>query len=151
MAGPLHSPELAMKESECWCVCVTCGVSSTVLHAILLHMLVGQSNIHCMLCVLLPPQVSLYHRNVARQQQQMAAWLQKRKQENIARRAAGEEQLPEEDPALFKPIPEPSALDQYLVTNQIASYCDMLASASEKGMTKMYLVQGLQKAAAVQH
>jgi translation initiation factor 3 subunit H len=89
----------------------------------------------------------MYHRNVARQQQQMAAWLQKRKQENIARRAAGEEPLPEEDPALFKPIPEPSALDQYLVTNQIASYCDMLGGASEKGMAKMYLVQALQKAA----
>eukprot|EP00878_Enallax_costatus_P002206 GHUV01002377.1.p1 GENE.GHUV01002377.1~~GHUV01002377.1.p1 ORF type:complete len:333 (+),score=120.44 GHUV01002377.1:148-1146(+) len=90
--------------------------------------------------------VSMYHRNVARQQQQMAAWLQKRKQENIARRAAGEEALPEEDPALFKPIPEPAALDQYLVTNQIASYCDMLGAAAEKGMAKLYMVQGLQKA-----
>lgn len=89
----------------------------------------------------------MYHRNSARQQQQMAAWLQKRKQENKARRAAGEEALPEEDPAVFKPIPEPAALDQYLVTNQIASYCDMLGAAAEKGMAKLYLVQGLQKAA----
>eukprot|EP00879_Flechtneria_rotunda_P028360 GHRR01030463.1.p2 GENE.GHRR01030463.1~~GHRR01030463.1.p2 ORF type:complete len:110 (-),score=52.73 GHRR01030463.1:1078-1407(-) len=95
-------------------------------------------------------QVSMYHRNIARQQQQMAAWLQKRKQENIARRAAGEEALPEEDPNLFKPIPEPSALDQYLVANQIAAYCDTLGAAAEKGMSKLYLVQGLQKA-AVQH
>eukprot|EP00879_Flechtneria_rotunda_P006685 GHRR01007025.1.p1 GENE.GHRR01007025.1~~GHRR01007025.1.p1 ORF type:complete len:333 (+),score=130.07 GHRR01007025.1:296-1294(+) len=94
--------------------------------------------------------VSMYHRNIARQQQQMAAWLQKRKQENIARRAAGEEALPEEDPNLFKPIPEPSALDQYLVANQIAAYCDTLGAAAEKGMSKLYLVQGLQKA-AVQH
>lgn len=92
--------------------------------------------------------VSMYHRNVARQQQQMAAWLQKRKQENVARRAAGEEALPEEDPVLFKPIPEPSALDQVLVTNQIAAYCDALGAAAEKGMAKLYLVQGLQKAAA---
>ncbi|WIA33517.1 hypothetical protein OEZ86_006642 [Tetradesmus obliquus] len=91
--------------------------------------------------------VSMYHRNVARQQQQMAAWLQKRNQENIARRAAGEEPLPEEDPVLFKPIPEPSALDQYLVTSQIAGYCDMLGAAAEKGMAKMYLVQAAQKAA----
>lgn len=88
----------------------------------------------------------MYHRNVARQQQQMAAWLQKRKQENAARRAAGDEPLPEEDPVMFKPIPEPAALDQYLVTNQIASYCDLLGAATEKGMAKLYLVQGLQKA-----
>jgi len=90
----------------------------------------------------------MYHRNVARQQQQMATWLQKRKQENMARRAAGEEPLPEEDPQQFKPIPEPPALDQYLVTNQIASYCDLLGATAEKGMSKMYLVQGLQRAAA---
>lgn len=93
-------------------------------------------------------QVSMYHRNVARQQQQMATWLQKRKQENMARRAAGEEPLPEEDPQQFKPIPEPPALDQYLVTNQIASYCDLLGATAEKCMSKMYLVQGLQRAAA---
>eukprot|EP00775_Hariotina_reticulata_P013473 gene13473-13599_t len=90
--------------------------------------------------------VSMYHRNMARQQQQMAAWLQKRKQENAARRAAGDEPLPEEDPVMFKPIPEPSALDQYLVTSQIAAYCDLLGTATEKGMAKLYLVQGLQKA-----
>lgn len=102
---------------------------------------------------LLPPlsirvQVSMYHRNMARQQQQMAAWLQKRKQENMARRAAGEEPLPEEDPQMFKPIPEPPALDQYLITNQIASHCDLLGSTSEKVMAKLYLMQGMQRAAA---
>lgn len=89
----------------------------------------------------------MYHRNLARQQQQMAAWLQKRKQENAARRAAGEEPLPEEDHVQFKPLPEPSALDTYLVTSQIASYCDLLGAASEKGMAKLFLVQDMQKAA----
>lgn len=93
----------------------------------------------------------MYHRNVARQQQQMAAWLQKRKQENMARRAAGEEPLPEEDAQMFKPIPEPPALDQYLITNQIATYCDLLGSTSEKGMCKLYAMQALQRAAAGQH
>lgn len=67
----------------------------------------------------LVPQVSFYHRNVARQQQQQQQWLQKRRQENAARRLAGEEPLPEEDPALFKPIPEPSPLDVYLINNQV--------------------------------
>lgn len=63
--------------------------------------------------------MSFYHRNVARQQQQQQQWLQKRRQENAQRRLAGEEPLPEEDPALFKPIPEPSPLDVYLINNQV--------------------------------
>lgn len=44
----------------------------------------------------------------------------------MARKAAGEEPLPEEDPSnpIFKPIPEPSRLEGYLVTNQISSYCN---------------------------
>jgi hypothetical protein len=70
-------------------------------------------------CMRACAQVSFYHRNVARQQQQLQQWLQKRRQENATRRLAGEEALPEEDPALFKPIPEPSALDGYLINNQV--------------------------------
>jgi len=89
--------------------------------------------------------VSMYHKNFARQQQQAAAWLAKRKQENAARRAAGEEPLPEEDPS-FRPIPEPSMLEQYLVTNQIAGYCEQVGAAAERGMGSLYLMQGLQKA-----
>jgi hypothetical protein len=48
------------------------------------------------------------------------------RQENIARKNAGEEPLPEEDPSnpIFKPLPEPSRLEGYLVTNQISSYCN---------------------------
>jgi C-terminal region of eIF3h len=40
-------------------------------------------------------------------------------QENAARRAAGEEPLPEEEPGLFKPLPEPSQLDNVLLANQM--------------------------------
>lgn len=45
--------------------------------------------------------------------------------ENAARRLSGEEPLPEEDPnnPIFKPLLEPSRLDSYLITNQIANYC----------------------------
>jgi len=45
--------------------------------------------------------------------------------ENMARKAAGEEPRPEEDPSnpIFKPLPEPSRLDSYLITNQVANYC----------------------------
>ena len=63
-------------------------------------------------------QVSFYHRNLARQQQQVAQWLQKRRAENAQRRLAGEEPLPEEDPVLFKPPPEPSPLDGFLIVSQ---------------------------------
>ena len=47
-----------------------------------------------------------------------------RRQENAARRAAGEEPLPEEEPAQFKSPPEPSQLDYFLIANQISNYCD---------------------------
>ena len=65
--------------------------------------------------------MSFYHRNLARQQQQVAQWLQKRRQENAQRRLAGEEPLPEEDPVLFKPPPEPSPLDGFLIVSQARS------------------------------
>lgn len=89
--------------------------------------------------------VSTYHRNAARQAQLQAGWLQKRKAENAARRAAGEEPLPEEDPTQFRPIPEPSLLDNYLVTSQMASYCDELNQLSSQALQKLYLMQGLQQ------
>ena len=46
----------------------------------------------------------------------------------MTRKAAGEEPLPEEDPTnpIFKPLPEPSRLDSYLITNQIANYCNQI-------------------------
>lgn len=46
----------------------------------------------------------------------------------MSRRAAGEEPLPEEDPAnpIFKPLPEPSRLESFLITNQISNYCNQI-------------------------
>lgn len=46
----------------------------------------------------------------------------------MARKAAGEEPLPEEDPSnpIFKPLPEPSRLDSYLITNQVSNYCNQI-------------------------
>ncbi|KAL8514996.1 hypothetical protein ACS0TY_013907 [Phlomoides rotata] len=69
-----------------------------------------------------------YYRNLSRQQAQQQAWYQKRKAENAARKNVGEEPLPEEDPtnAIFKPIPEPSRLDSFLITNQISNYCNQI-------------------------
>lgn len=46
----------------------------------------------------------------------------------MARKAAGDEPLPEEDPSnpVFKPLPEPSRLDSFLITNQISNYCNQI-------------------------
>ena len=44
----------------------------------------------------------------------------------MGRRAAGEEPLPEEEPAQFKSPPEPSQLDYFLIANQISNYCDQV-------------------------
>ena len=48
--------------------------------------------------------------------------------ENAARKLAGEEPLPEEDPSnpVFKPVPEPSRLESFLITNQISNYCNQI-------------------------
>lgn len=48
--------------------------------------------------------------------------------ENKARKAAGEEPLPEEDPSnpIFKPIPEPPRLESFLIANRIANYCNQI-------------------------
>ncbi|KAJ6710826.1 EUKARYOTIC TRANSLATION INITIATION FACTOR 3 SUBUNIT H [Salix koriyanagi] len=46
----------------------------------------------------------------------------------MTRKAAGEEPLPEEDPSnpIFKPIPEPSRLGSFLITNRMANYCNQI-------------------------
>ncbi|KAJ7185074.1 hypothetical protein O6H91_Y538400 [Diphasiastrum complanatum] len=83
-----------------------------------------------------------YYRNLARQQSQQQIWLQKRRTENAARKQAGEELLPEEDPnnPIFKPIVEPSRLDSYLITNQIDNYCSQINGFSGQSFSKVYLM-----------
>ncbi|XP_059287241.1 eukaryotic translation initiation factor 3 subunit H-like [Lycium ferocissimum] len=86
-----------------------------------------------------------YYRNLSRQQAQQQAWLQKRRAENMARKAAGEELLPEEDPSnpAFKPIPEPSRLDSFLITNQIANYCNQINGVAGQSFSRLYLMKAL--------
>jgi len=89
-----------------------------------------------------------YHqRSVQRQQAQQAAWVQKRKAENIARKQNGEELLAETDPLnpIFKPIMEPSRLESLLITNQINNYCKQINHFSGNSFTKIFLVGELQK------
>ncbi|GAB2237398.1 hypothetical protein Droror1_Dr00015300 [Drosera rotundifolia] len=86
-----------------------------------------------------------HYRNVARQQTQQQAWLQKRRAENTARKAAGEEPLPEEDPSnpIFKPIAEPSRLETFLLTNQISNYCNQINGVAGLSFNRLYLMKAL--------
>ncbi|XP_024378110.1 eukaryotic translation initiation factor 3 subunit H isoform X2 [Physcomitrium patens] len=87
-------------------------------------------------------QFQYYYRNLSRQQAQQQAWLQKRRTENAARRASGEEPLPEEEPnnPVFKILPEPSRLDSYLITNQISNYCSQVNGFAGQSLSKLYLM-----------
>ncbi|KAH0638289.1 hypothetical protein KY289_038204 [Solanum tuberosum] len=86
-----------------------------------------------------------YYRNLSRQQAQQQAWLQKRRTENMARKAAGEELLPEEDPSnpVFKPLPEPSRLDSFLITNQISNYCNQINGVAGQSLSRLHLMKAL--------
>ncbi|OMP06526.1 eukaryotic translation initiation factor 3 subunit H [Corchorus olitorius] len=65
--------------------------------------------------------------------------------ENMARKAAGEEPLPEEDPSnpIFKPIPEPSRLESFLITNQISNYCNQINGVAGQSFNRLYLMKAL--------
>lgn len=58
----------------------------------------------------------------------------------MARKAAGEEPLPEEDPSnpIFKPLPEPSRLESFLITNQISNYCNQINGYVTKALFSMF-------------
>ncbi|KAL4192718.1 hypothetical protein AMTRI_Chr06g195720 [Amborella trichopoda] len=86
-----------------------------------------------------------YYRNLSRQQAQQQAWLQKRRAENKARKDAGEDPLPEEDPSnpIFKPVPEPSRLDSFLITNQISNYCNQINGFAGQSFSRIYLMDAI--------
>jgi translation initiation factor 3 subunit H len=90
-----------------------------------------------------------YQRNLQRQQAQLALWLQRRRAENMQRRANGEEELPEEeDPLtnnLFKPLSEPSRLESLLITNQINNYCEQVNQFTGQSFGKLFLLNTLKK------
>ncbi|QHO09906.1 Eukaryotic translation initiation factor 3 subunit H [Arachis hypogaea] len=90
-------------------------------------------------------QFQFYYRSLSRQQAQQQAWLQKRRVENMSRKAAGEDPLPEEDPSnpIFKPLPEPSRLESFLITNQISNYCNQINGVSGQSFNRLYLMKAL--------
>lgn len=86
-----------------------------------------------------------YQRNLQRQQAQQAALIQKRKAENLTRKANGEEPLPETDPnnPIFKPLPEPLRLDSLLIENHVDLFCDQINRFSSQSLAKLHLFSGL--------
>ena len=88
--------------------------------------------------------MAFYQRNVSRQQLQQAQWLQKRKQENAQRKAAGLEALPEEDENAAKGVTEPSRLEGFLIANQVNQYVDQIQEFGQASLQKLYLVSGTQ-------
>ncbi|KMZ60842.1 Eukaryotic translation initiation factor 3 subunit [Zostera marina] len=103
--------------------------------------------IDCMDDLTMEQQKFQYHyRNVARQQTQQQAWLQKRRTENMSRKASGEEPLPEEDPLnpIFKPLPEPSRLDSFLITNQVSNFCNQINGVAGQSLCRLYVTKALQ-------
>uniref|UniRef100_A0A7M5X1J2 Eukaryotic translation initiation factor 3 subunit H n=2 Tax=Clytia hemisphaerica TaxID=252671 RepID=A0A7M5X1J2_9CNID len=87
-----------------------------------------------------------YQRNVARQQQQIENYKQKRQHENDARKARGEAPLPEEDVnKIFRPNLPPNRLEHLLSTGQIATYCDHLTEYASQSFGKLFIAESVQK------
>lgn len=92
--------------------------------------------------------LSVYQAQVRRQQQSIAQYKLQRRQENQARRAAGEDPLAEDPPeGMFKPIAEPNQLDNMLLSNQMASYTAHIDAAATMQLEKLALLEGLERAA----
>ncbi|XP_065669947.1 eukaryotic translation initiation factor 3 subunit H [Hydra vulgaris] len=89
-----------------------------------------------------------FQRNVARQQQQIDAYKQRRAQENDLRKQRGEQPLPDEDlNKLFRPLQPPQRLDNLLATAQIATCCDQLNDYAAQSFSKLFLAESIQKLA----
>lgn len=87
-----------------------------------------------------------YQRNVARQQQQIDAYKQRRTQENDMRKQRGEPPLPEEDiNKVFRPLPPPLRLDNMLTSAQIGTYCEQLGEFSTQSFGKLFIAESVQK------
>jgi len=86
-----------------------------------------------------------FQRNLQRQMAQQSAWVQKRKAENLSRKANGEEPLPETDPnnPIFKPLPEPPRLESLLIENHVELFCNQLNRFAAQSLAKIHLAETL--------
>lgn len=90
-------------------------------------------------------------RQIARQKQQQTTYQNKKQQENESRKKMGQDEVIEDlsKNPLFKPIVQPSRLETFIISNQIANYCDQLGAEGSLEFNKIYTAQGLAKAAAL--
>lgn len=84
------------------------------------------------------------------QRRQREEWVARRRVENEARRSAGLEALPEEDPSLpfFKPYTDPRGgnrdpLDSLLMAAQISNYAGQVNRFAGQTFGKLFLAQSL--------
>ena len=59
------------------------------------------------------------------------------------RKQAGEEALPEDDPAQFKPLEPPSLVPSYLLQQQVANTCASANSAASELLHKLQIADCL--------
>ena len=93
-------------------------------------------------------QLQAYARYAYRQKQEQTRWIEKRKEENMVRQAAGEEALPLEDPEnpVFRQYPEPSRLESLMISKQISHYCHQINAFAGMSFSKLFLASSLREA-----
>jgi len=91
-----------------------------------------------------------WQRSVARAEQAQQQFIQKRKAENAARQAKGQELLPEglkemkiENPQLFKKLPEPwkAGLEALLISNRISAQCHQVKQFAGQTLAKQFIAR----------
>jgi translation initiation factor 3 subunit H len=92
--------------------------------------------------------LSRYANDMRKHYQNIQQWTLKRKAENVARRAAGEEPLPEEpsegDVQSKRPA-EPNQLENMLLSNQMSSFCDQISAVAAQTLEKLSLLEDLHR------
>jgi hypothetical protein len=84
-------------------------------------------------------------RGAQRDLQRIQQALNKRKTENKERAAAGMSQLPEEPDDLPRVLPEPSRLDQMLISHQMSTFAKQMENASGANITRLYTTKAVQQ------
>ncbi len=90
-----------------------------------------------------------YSRNLQRQKNEQARWMDRRRRVNEERRANGEAPLPDDDkdlPPGERKIDAPNRLESLLISTQISSYCNQLNKFTGASFEKLFLASALQAA-----
>ena len=88
--------------------------------------------------------IQYFQRQTNRAQQQYQQQLQKRRQENEARKRQGQKPLSTDD-ITMKSVQEPSRLDSLLYSTQISNFCQQINQYCGQSFNKHFLVHGLRQ------